>query len=130
MLIYVESFVREHPIGVILVGWVVYAIFKNHIFATPRDLKDNKSQCEAAIIEKLKRDNIFVTPEQLTSAVNSVKSDVDRRFLTVEVFKEFRRNMDNQFKTVFSRFDEGTQQMKELFHGVNEIKSFLMKEKK
>lgn len=130
MIILMEEFVRTHPLSVVLGIGFAWWLFKNHIFATPRDLKDNKSQCETEIINKLKEQKIFVTPEQLTEAVNSVKSDVERRFLTVEVFKEFRRNIDNQFKTVFTRFDEGTQQMKELFHGINEIKSYLMKEKK
>lgn len=130
MIVLMEEFVRTHPLSIVLGIGFVWWLFKNHIFATPRDLKDNKSQCETEIINKLKEQKIFVTPEQLTEAVNSVKSDVERRFLTVEVFKEFRRNIDNQFKTVFTRFDEGTQQMKELFHGINEIKSYLMKEKK
>ena len=82
------------------------------------------------IIEELKEDKTFVTNEQLSSCENLIRRDIKADFLSLAVFNEFKNGIDRQFKTVFTRFDEGTEQMKELHHGINDIKNYLLEEKR
>lgn len=129
MIHIIEEGIKSHPFGIALGLYAIYWVFKNHIFATPKDLIDNKTTCKNEIKEALKSEKVFVTPEELQQAIQSVRTDVERRFLSVEVFKEFRRSIENQFKTVFARFDDGSKQMERLGESIDEIKNFLMREK-
>ena len=90
---------------------------------TPFDVK--KAQDE--VIQQLKKDKTFVTHEELSNASDKIKKEVEDRFLTLAVFNEFKAGIDKQFETVFKRFDEGNQNFKEIFRGINEIKTFLIK---
>lgn len=115
--------IHTYPIFVILGVLFIVALVKNHILSTPFDIK--KAQDE--VIQQLKKDKTFVTHEELSKASDKIKKEVEDRFLTLAVFNEFKAGIDKQFETVFKRFDEGNQNFKEIFRGINEIKTFLIK---
>lgn len=118
--------ITTYPLLTIIIVGVVILLVKNHFLASHDEVKDLKSE----IIAQLKEDKVFVTPEQLSSTENLIRRDVKQDFLSLAVFNEFKTGIDNQFKTVFTRFDEGTAQFKELSRGINDIKNFLLKEKR
>lgn len=118
--------IKDYPLLTIVIVGIVYFLVKNHFLASHDEVKDLKSE----IIAQLKEEKVFVTPEQLSSTENLIRRDVKQDFLSLAVFNEFKTGIDNQFKTVFTRFDEGANQIKELSRGINDIKNFLLKEKR
>ncbi len=110
------NFVTENPYWVIFAGMVVWFLIKNHIIITVLDLAKLKNK----IIDELKKDKVFVTPQELNDASGKIKSDTEDRFLTLAAFNEFKTGIDNQFKSVFKQFDA-------LSRGVNDIKDILIK---
>lgn len=118
--------ITTYPLLTIFIVGVVIWLVKNHFLASHDEVKDLKTE----IITQLKKDKVFVTPEQLSNCENLIRRDVKQDFLSLAVFNEFKTGIDNQFKTVFTRFDEGTAQFKELSRGINDIKNFLLKEKR
>lgn len=117
------NIITENPYWVIFAAMVAWFLIKNHIIITSLDLEKFKSK----IIEELKKQKVFVTPQELSDASKEIKNDVETRFLTLAVFNEFKNGIDNQFKTVFKRFDEGTKQFESLFSKVDDIKNLLIK---
>lgn len=117
------DFITKNPLIAVFVVSVVWFLIKNHIVATPLDLEKVKSE----VVEKLKEEKTFITPEELNKTSEKIKREVETRFLTLAVFNEFKNGIDNQFKAVFKRFDEGTAQFKTLFRGVDDIKNILIK---
>ena len=115
--------ITSYPVFVILAIFFIVYLFKNHVLTTPFDVK--KAQDE--VIQQLKKVKSFVTHEELSNASDKIKKEVEDRFLTLAVFNEFKAGIDKQFETVFKRFDEGNQNFKEIFRGINEIKTFLIK---
>ena len=115
--------ITSYPVFVILAIFFIVYLIKSHVLTTPFDVK--KAQDE--VIQQLKKDKTFVTHEELSNASDKIKKEVEDRFLTLAVFNEFKAGIDKQFETVFKRFDEGNQNFKEIFRGINEIKTFLIK---
>lgn len=115
--------ITSYPVFVILAIFFIVYLIKNHVLTTPFDVK--KAQDE--VIQQLKKDKTFVTHEELSNASDKIKKEVEDRFLTLAVFNEFKAGIDKQFETVLKRFDEGNQNFKEIFRGINEIKTFLIK---
>lgn len=115
-----------YPLLTILIIVVVIWLIKNHIVASHDEVTDLKEN----IIKSLKDGKCFVTPDELGQAKTEVKTDIENRFLTLAAFAEFKSGIDNQFKTVFHRFDEGTEQFKEVNRGINDIKNYLLKQKR
>lgn len=115
-----------YPLLTILIIVVVFWLVKSHIVASHDEVTDLKEN----IIKSLKDGKCFVTPDELGQAKTEVKTDIENRFLTLEAFAEFKNGIDNQFKTVFHRFDEGTEQFKEVNRGINDIKNYLLKQKR
>ena len=101
-------------------------LIKNHILATPLDIKEAKK----ALIKELKEGEVFVTHEELNKMKESIRSDYEARFLSLAVFTQFKEGLDNQFKTVFQKFDENKEQFSELFRGINDIKNILIRNNK
>ena len=89
------NFITENPYWVIFAAMVVWFLIKNHIVVTSLDLEKFKSK----IIEELKAQKIFVTPEELNKESDKIETDVEARFLSLAVFNEFKNGIDNQFKT-------------------------------
>lgn len=117
------NFITENPYWVIFAGMVVWFLIKSRIIITALDLAKLKTK----IIDELKKDKVFVTPQELSDASGKIKKDAEDRFLTLAAFNEFKTGIDNQFKSVFKRFDEGTAQFKAIFKGIDDIKNYLMK---
>ena len=117
------NFIIENPYWIIFAAIVIWFLIKNHIILTPLDLAKVKSK----IIEELKNQRAFVTPEELNKETAKIKTDVETRFLTLAVFNEFKNGIDKQFNAVQKRFNEGTKQFESLFHGLNDIKNILIK---
>lgn len=115
-----------YPLLTVLIIAVVIWLIKNHIVASHDEVTDLKEN----IIKSLKDGKCFVTPDELGQAKTEVKTDIENRFLTLAAFAEFKSGIDNQFKTVFRRFDEGTEQFKEVNRGINDIKNYLLKQKR
>lgn len=115
-----------YPLLTVLIIVVVIWLIKNHIVASHDEVADLKEN----IIKSLKDGKCFVTPDELGQAKTEVKTDIENRFLTLAAFAEFKSGIDNQFKTVFHRFDEGTEQFKEVNRGINDIKNYLLKQKR
>lgn len=115
-----------YPLLTVLIIAVVIWLIKNHIVASHDEVTDLKEN----IIKSLKDGKCFVTPDELGQAKTEVKTDIENRFLTLAAFAEFKNGIDNQFKTVFHRFDEGTEQFKEVNRGINDIKNYLLKQKR
>lgn len=118
--------ITNYPLIVWIIVFVVIFLVKNHILASHDEVANLKKQ----IIEDLKKDKTFVTNEQLSNCEKLIRRDVKADFLSLAVFNEFKTGIDRQFKTIFTRFDEGTAQMKELQHGINDIKKYLLEEKR
>ena len=110
------NFITENPYWIIFAGMVVWFLIKNHIIITVLDLAKLKTK----IIDELKKDKVFVTPQELSDASKEIKKDVETRFLTLAAFNEFKIGIDNQFKLVFKQFEA-------LSRGVNDIKDILIK---
>lgn len=115
-----------YPLLTVLIIAVVIWLIKSHIVASHDEVADLKEN----IIKSLKDGKCFVTPDELGQAKTEVKTDIENRFLTLAAFAEFKSGIDNQFKTVFHRFDEGTEQFKEVNRGINDIKNYLLKQKR
>ena len=92
--------ITNYPLIVWIIVFVVIFLVKNHILASHDEV------------------------------TNLIRRDIKADFLSLAVFNEFKNGIDRQFKTVFTRFDEGTEQMKELHHGINDIKNYLLEEKR
>ena len=117
---------KDYPLIVgIIVGVIVFLV-KNHILPSNDDVKEIKKQ----IIKELKEGKIFATPTELTECKDSILNSVKADFLSLAVFNEFKVGIDRQFKNVFYRFDEGSNQFKELNKGINDIKNYLLAEKR
>lgn len=115
-----------YPLLTILIIAIVVWLVKSHVVASHDEVTDLKEN----IIKQLKDGKCFVTPEELGTAKTEVKTDIENRFLTLAAFAEFKNGIDNQFKTVFHRFDEGTEQFKEVNRGISDIKNYLLKQKR
>ena len=115
--------IQNYPLFVGIVLIVIIFLVKNHFLASNDDI----SKVQEKVIKNLKENKIFITREELTDCESKIRQDVESRFLSLAVFNEFKTGIDRQFKTVFTRFDEGSEQFKELSRGINEIKNYLIK---
>ena len=61
MIHIIEEGIKSHPLGIALGLYAIYWVFKNHIFATPKDLIDNKTTCKNEIKEALKSETQKLT---------------------------------------------------------------------
>lgn len=118
--------IKTYPLLTIFIIWFVALLIKNHILATPLDIKEAKK----ALIKELKEGEIFVTHDELNKMKETIRSDYEARFLSLAVFSQFKEGLDNQFKTVFQKFDENKEQFSELFRGINDIKNILIRNNK
>ena len=117
---------KDYPLIVGIIVGVIVFLEKNHILPSNDDVKEIKKQ----IIKELKEGKIFATPAELTECKDSILNSVKADFLSLAVFNEFKVGIDRQFKNVFYRFDEGSNQFKELNKGINDIKNYLLAEKR
>lgn len=120
------DFAQSYPLVTISIFVIIALLIKNHILATPFDIKEAKK----ALIKELKEGEVFVTHEELNKAKEIIRNDYEARFLSLAVFGEFKQGLDNQFKTVFQKFDENKEQFSELFRSINEIKNILINDRK
>ncbi len=118
--------IKTYPLLTIFIIWFVALLIKNHILATPLDIKEAKK----ALIKELKEGEVFVTHDELNKMKETIRSDYEARFLSLAVFSQFKEGLDNQFKTVFQKFDENKEQFSELFRGINDIKNILIRNNK
>ena len=118
--------IKTYPLLTVFIIWFVALLIKNHILATPLDIKEAKK----ALIKELKEGEVFVTHEELNKMKETIRSDYEARFLSLAVFSQFKEGLDNQFKTVFQKFDENKEQFSELFRGINDIKNILIRNNK
>lgn len=118
--------IKTYPLLTVFIICFVALLIKNHILATPLDIKEAKK----ALIKELKEGEIFVTHDELNKMKETIRSDYEARFLSLAVFSQFKEGLDNQFKTVFQKFDENKEQFSELFRGINEIKNILIRNNK
>lgn len=118
--------VKNYPLLAWVIVFIVFFLVKNHILASRDDVQNLKEQ----IISELKKNKTFVTQEELSDCEDSIRRDVKADFLSLAVFNEFKTGIDRQFKNVFTRFDEGSKQFKELNRGINDIKDYLLEEKR
>jgi len=120
-----DFIVKDYPIVTLIILFAVWMLLKNHIFATPGELKDIKKK----IIEELTTKKVFVTHEELNQAEKKLTKEFEEKYLMLRVWEEFKTGIEKQFANIFKRFDESAEQSKELFNGINEIKNYLMKKK-
>lgn len=118
--------VTNYPLVAWIIVFVVFFLVKNHFLASRDDVTKIKEQ----IINELKENKTFVTQNELSNCEDSIRRDVKADFLSLAVFNEFKTGIDRQFKNVFTRFDEGSIQFKELSRGINDIKDYLLEEKR
>lgn len=118
--------VKNYPLIAWIIVFVVFFLVKNHILVSKDDVQNLKEQ----IINELKKNKTFVTQNELSECEDSIRRDVKADFLSLAVFNEFKTGIDRQFKNVFTRFDEGSKQFKELNRGINDIKDYLLEEKR
>ena len=118
--------IKSYPLLTVFIIGFVALLIKNHILATPLDIKEAKK----ALIKELKEGEIFVTHDELNKMKETIRSDYEARFLSLAVFSQFKEGLDNQFKTVFQKFDENKEQVSELFRGINDIKNILIRNNK
>lgn len=118
--------IKSYPLLTIFILGFVVLLIKNRILATPLDIKEAKK----ALIKELKEGEIFVTHDELNKMKETIRSDYEARFLSLAVFSQFKEGLDNQFKTVFQKFDENKEQFSELFRGINDIKNILIRNNK
>ena len=118
--------IKTYPLLTVFIIGFVALLIKNHILATPLDIKEAKK----ALIKELKEGEIFVTHDELNKMKETIRSDYEARFLSLAVFSKFKEGLDNQFKTVFQKFDENKEQFSELFRGINDIKNILIRNNK
>lgn len=118
--------ITTYPVGFAIVIVVIIFLIKSKVLATNIDLVKLKE----SIIEDLKKQDVFVTPHKLSEIEKQIRADLKNEYLSLAVFKEFKMGIDRQFKTIFIRFDEGKEQFHELARGINEIKNYLLEERK
>lgn len=56
----------------------------------------------------LKDKKLFVTPTELTELKSKILKEVSQNFLSLLVFKQFEKNMDDKFNNVEQRLDDGS----------------------
>ena len=118
--------IKTYPLLTIFIIGFVALLIKNHILATPLDINKAKKD----LLKELGESGVFVTHDELNKMKETIRSDYEARFLSLAVFSQFKEGLDNQFKTVFQKFDENKEQFSELFRGINEIKNILIRNNK
>lgn len=118
--------ITNYPMASAVAFCVIIFLIRNKVIATNIDLVKLKE----SIIKDLKKEGTFVTTTTLGETEKNILNHIENKFLSMAVFNEFKSGIDRQFKTVFQRFDEGTEQFRELSRGINEIKNYLLEGKK
>ena len=114
--------IKSYPLLTVFIIGFVALLIKNHILATPLDINKAKKD----LLKELGESGVFVTHDELNKMKETIRSDYEARFLSLAVFSQFKEGLDNQFKTVFQKFDENKEQFSELFRGINDIKNILI----
>ncbi len=56
----------------------------------------------------LKDKKLFVTPTEMADLRRKILEEVSQNFLSLLVFKQFEKNMDDKFNNVEQRLDDGS----------------------
>lgn len=56
----------------------------------------------------LKDKKLFVTPTEMAELRRKILEEVSQNFLSLLVFKQFEKNMDDKFNNVEQRLDDGS----------------------
>ena len=56
----------------------------------------------------LKDKKLFVTPTEMADLSRKILEEVSQNFLSLLVFKQFEKNMDDKFNNVEQRLDDGS----------------------
>ena len=58
------------------------------------------------VVAYLSKNKIFVTPEQLVKKEKEIITDVEKRFLTLLEFNEYKKRIDDNNKAINERLDK------------------------
>lgn len=58
------------------------------------------------VVAYLSKNKIFVTPEQLAKKEKEIITDVEKRFLTLLEFNEYKKRIDDNNKAINERLDK------------------------
>lgn len=58
------------------------------------------------VVVFLLKNKIFVTPEQLANKADKITKDVEKRFLTLLEFNEYKKRIDDNNKALSDRLDK------------------------
>ena len=56
----------------------------------------------------LKDKKLFVTPQEISELKAKIMKEVSENFLSLLVFKQFEKNVENSFSNVEQRLEDGT----------------------
>ena len=72
------------------------------------------------VVAYLSKNKIFVTPEQLAKKEKEIITDVEKRFLTLLEFNEYKKRIDDNNKALSERLDK-------IENGIEHITEILLK---
>lgn len=83
---------------------VIFILFKSKLFVTPQQLKEaleeNEKKCEKSSEKQ------YVTKEEMQQERKDLLGEVERKFLSLQAFREYEKRMEDNFKTINRRFSE------------------------
>ena len=83
---------------------VIFILLKSKLFVTPQQLKEalelNEKKCEK------NHEKQYVTKEEIQQERKDLLGEVERKFLSLQAFREYEKRMDDNFKTINRRFSE------------------------
>lgn len=73
------------------------------------------------------KNRLFVTPEQMQKERQSLIEEVERKFLSLQAFREYEKRMDDNFQTVNRRFSESNERFDKVDKSLEHITDLLIK---
>ena len=75
----------------------------------------------------LLKNRLFVTPEQMQKERQYLMDEVERKFLSLQAFREYEKRMDDNFKTINRRFSESNERFDKVDKSLEHITDLLIK---
>lgn len=108
-----EIIFKYGPIAIM----VVFIVLKSKLVVTPQQLKEalehNEKKCEK------KHEKQYVTKEEMQQERKDLFDEVERKFLSLQAFREYEKRMDENFKTINRRFSETNDRTNDRFDKVD-----------
>lgn len=75
----------------------------------------------------LLKNRLFVTPEQMQLERKNLLDEVERKFLSLQAFREYEKRMDDNFQTVNRRIAESNERFDKVDNTLEHITDLIIK---